>query len=253
MLYVCTVHFQTTRWIKRQLFFIDKNIKTEHRILSCVPSGYTNKDFYINSHYDPESKISYNHADKLNYLAKIVSLEARPDDIIVFLDGDAFPIRPIDEFISKKLEDYKLIAIQRKENDGDIQPHPSFAATTVGFWNEIDGDWNPGFTWKDIHNNEVSDTGANLLEKLLKNNIDWYPMTRTNRVNLHPLWFGIYDDIIYHHGAGYRPAISRLDLNLSEQTYDDFMASRQLRRNEKIKRRVFNKIRFNSRFYEYFL
>jgi hypothetical protein len=35
---------------------------------------------------------------------------------------------------------------------------------------------------------------------------------RTNRRNPHPLFFGVYGDVIYHHGAGFRLPISRVDL-----------------------------------------
>ena len=46
----------------------------------------------------------------------------------------------------------------------------------------------------------------------MKKKIDWYPMLRSNRRDLHPLWFGLYEDLIYHHGAGFRPPVSRADL-----------------------------------------
>ncbi|WP_143217872.1 hypothetical protein [Acidithiobacillus ferrivorans] len=214
-----------------------------------MPTGYINKAFYVASNYEPNSKISFNHADKLNYLARIVSLEANPEDIIIFLDGDAFPIAPIDDYILEKLSTHKLIAVQRLENDGDMQPHPSFSATTVGFWNEINGDWNPGFTWKDKYNNDVTDTGGNLLEKLVEGQIDWHPMIRTNKKNLHPLWFGVYDNMIYHHGAGYRSAVSRLDLNLHNKKESGFLASEQYRRNARLQHYMFMKIKYNQSFY----
>jgi len=102
VIYICTVHFNTTKWINRQLYFINKNINSDYRILGCLPYGYSNSKFYVSSYYNPNSIISYNHADKLNYLAKIVSMEANPDDIIIFLDGDAFPIAKIDDYIIDK-------------------------------------------------------------------------------------------------------------------------------------------------------
>jgi len=30
--------------------------------------------------------------------------------------------------------------------------------------------------------------------------------------NLHPVLFGVYDDVIYHHGAGFRRTLTRLDM-----------------------------------------
>jgi hypothetical protein len=57
----------------------------------------------------------------------------------------------------------------------------------------------------------VTDVGANLLKILQDKKIDWYPLLRSNINNLHPVFFGIYDRVIYHHGAGFREAITRLD------------------------------------------
>ena len=46
--------------------------------------------------------------------------------------------------------------------------------------------------------------GGNLLGLLEDAGIDWYPMLRTNKVNPHPLQFGVYEDLVYHHGGGFR-------------------------------------------------
>ncbi len=35
-------------------------------------------------------------------------------------------------------------------------------------------------------------------------------MLRSNTVDIDPLWFGIYGDAVYHHGAGSRPMVSFL-------------------------------------------
>ena len=37
--------------------------------------------------------------------------------------------------------------------------------------------------------------------------MEWGKMRRSNRVNLHPLLYAVYDGIVYHHGAGSRPSI----------------------------------------------
>ena len=46
--------------------------------------------------------------------------------------------------------------------------------------------------------------GGNLLGLLEERGIDWYPLLRTNKVNPHPLQFGVYGDLVYHHGGGFR-------------------------------------------------
>ena len=59
-----------------------------------------------------------------------------------------------------------LLAVKRLENNGDIQPHSLFCATTVGFWRQINGDWNYGYEWLNNQNRHVTDVGGNLLKIL---------------------------------------------------------------------------------------
>lgn len=253
MIYICTVHFGSEQWISRQDRYLRRNLDRDYRVMACVPPQRRRKTFYLESAYEPESEISFNHADKLNYLAGIVVSEAKPDDIIVFMDGDAFPIQALGGYLEQKLGRYPLIAVQRLENDGDIQPHPSFAATTVRFWREIAGDWNPGFEWADRHGRQVTDTGGNLLQKLNLHGAAWYPMLRSNRRNLHPLWFGIYDDVIYHHGAGYRKPVSRLDLNQTGTSIADYEKTEEYRRFARQHQRIFRSMAINRRFFKMFV
>ena len=83
--------------------------------------------------------------------------------------------------------------------------------TTVKFWKEIKGDWKAGYQWQDSAGEYITDVGGNLLGLLNKNNIKWLPMLRSNKKDLHKLWFGIYGDLVYHHGAGFRRPFSRSD------------------------------------------
>ena len=122
----------------------------------------------------------------------------------MFIDGDAFPIAPIGPFLRDKLERYPLVAVRRDENNGDPQPHPSFCVTTAGFWRGLPGDWRRGHTWTNPQGKQVTDVGGNLLGLLEDAGIEWYPMLRTNKVNPHPLQFGVYEDLVYHHGGGFR-------------------------------------------------
>jgi hypothetical protein len=147
------------------------------------------------------------HATKLNILADMVLLFAEDEDVLMFLDGDAFPINDIDDSLILRMMKHKLAAVQRIENNGDIQPHPSFCVTTVGFWKEIKGTWHRGFRWKDNQGDMVTDIGGNLLKILQDNKVDWYKMLRCNAKNLHPLAFGIYDHLVYHHGFGFRKGL----------------------------------------------
>jgi hypothetical protein len=122
----------------------------------------------------------------------------------MFIDGDAFPIAPIVPFLRQKLGQYPIVAVRRDENNGDPQPHPSFCVMRAGLWRELPGDWRRGHTWTNPQGKEVTDVGGNLLGILHDRGIEWYPMLRTNKVNPHPLQFGVYEDLVYHNGGGFR-------------------------------------------------
>lgn len=209
MIHIATVHYQTDKWIEIQLRYIKKYILDEYQIYAFLDGDAAkmkSRFFYACT----ESIQNQGHAIKLNILADIISFTANKNDILIFLDGDAFPIGNIMELVYNKIDTHKLLAIQRLENSGDIQPHPSFCATTVGFWEEIEGDWKKGYKWKNNLRN-VTDVGGNLLKILIEKQLDWYRLHKTSQLGEHPVWFGIYANMIYHHGSGFRKwSISRI-------------------------------------------
>lgn len=201
MIHIATVHYETDKWVDLQLRYIKLNIKQEYRIyafLSGAAIKHRNK-FYF-SCCEPIKP----HATKLNILADIICLTAAPNDVIMFIDGDAFPIAPLDDFINSSLEEFPLTAIQRIENLNSQQPHPSFCITKANFWRKINGDWN-----KDFKNNV--DVGGILYNKLKENNIYWGKIHRSNSLGTHKLFYGVYGNIIYHHVAGFRKPLTSFD------------------------------------------
>ena len=100
------------------------------------------------------------HIQKLNLLADQICATAAPDDMVLFIDGDAFPVGDIGTYLEEHLSAAPLVAIQRLENSGDPQPHPSFCATTVRFWREIQGDWGQGPQWITYDGRKRTDTGG---------------------------------------------------------------------------------------------
>lgn len=212
MIHVLTVHWKDDRWIDVQLRYLRRHVAEEYRVyafLNHLPAHHRKKFFYASQ--EPVKA----HPVKLNLLADVATAYADSgDDLLLFIDGDAFPVADVASWGREKLEEHPLLAVQRLENDGDRQPHPSFCLTTVGFWREIEGDWKPGHTWKNARGEEVTDVGGNLLGILEERETDWYPLRRTNTTDLHPLMFGVYDDVVYHHGAGFRPPAARIDIPL---------------------------------------
>ena len=60
---------------------------------------------------------------------------------------------------------------------------------------------------KDKYNN----WWGGVIEWMKKHNYEYYPIERSNKINLHPLYFGVYENLIYHHWAGSRRMITRQD------------------------------------------
>jgi len=212
MLHIATVHWQTDRWIDVQLKYLAQNLSQPYRVYAFLSenlASHSSKYFYACK----ENVAS--HAVKLNILADLITFSAQDlNDTLIFLDGDAFPIKPIDSFLSECLLYHPLAAIRRDENIVDQQPHPSFCVTTVGFWKSIKGDWKEGATWE-TPSGAITDVGGNLLQQLKSGGVSWLPILRSHSTPSHPLWFGVYGGIIYHHGSGFRIPISRVDRELA--------------------------------------
>ena len=213
MIHVVTVHWQSAKWIDPQLRYLERNIDQPFRVYAALEG--IDRDEWRRFHFAADLRGT--HPQKLKALAAIVLERADPDDILVFIDGDALPVRPIGAWMERSLATFPLAAVRRDENLGDRQPHPCFSFTTCGFWGEIRGDWGKGGTWTNSVGDTVTDVGGNLLHLLDDRGIDWLPLLRTNTVDKHPLWFAVYDHRIYHHGAGFRSRQSRLDLHSNNE------------------------------------
>jgi hypothetical protein len=208
MLYIATVHYKSPRWIEIQASYLRRHISVPFQTWSSLEGI----DRSYSSHFDRVLDQRGPHAGKLNHLALEICHVAADDDLIMFLDGDAFPIADPMPVVSDALENAPLVAVRRAENLDEPQPHPSFCVTTVGTWRSLPGDWSVGPVWPAVRGRRVSDVGANLLRTLELSGTSWVQLLRTNGSQLHPLYFGVYGDIVYHHGAGFRDSgLSRVD------------------------------------------
>src|SRR5271155_1339802 len=93
MVHVATVHWQNEGWIDIQLRYLNRHISEAFRVyafLNGIPEIHRAKYFY--SSCEPLRE----HAVKLNALAETIGKSSGDDgDVIIFLDGDAFPIADI--------------------------------------------------------------------------------------------------------------------------------------------------------------
>ncbi len=257
MIHVATVHWLTDRWIDVQLRRLERFAAREYLVyafLNGIDESYDARFHFV-------SRSAGRHAEKLNLLAERVGAEAADDDLLVFLDGDAFPVAELAPRLDEMLARRPLVAIRRDENLGEPQPHPSFCATTVGFWKEIGGDWSPGHRWQTTAGKMVTDVGGNLLGELERRGIEWEPLLRTNVRNLHPLWFGVYENLVYHHGAGFRRPMSRVDkeqvhhpsrvpvVRRLEYEWSKLQKWRRMRESERLSDLVFARLQSDDDFY----
>lgn len=201
MLYVATVHYRSPRWIEIQTDHLRRHISVPYQTWSSLE----HIDEAHGRHFDRIIDQRGSHAGKLNHLAMEIAQEAADEDLLMFLDGDAFPIADPIPFLTDALARAPLVAVRRAENADEPQPHPCFCVTTVGTWKRLPGDWTAGPTWRGAQGGRTTDVGGNLLRRLELSQTPWVAMLRSNRRNLDPLYFGIYEDIVYHHGAGFRP------------------------------------------------
>ncbi|MFZ0667337.1 MAG: hypothetical protein WAM97_16405 [Acidimicrobiales bacterium] len=208
MINVVTVHWLSPQWIPAQLEYLERNASAPFRVFASL-NGIEDESLRKRFYYVQDIEIE-DHPEKLNILAQVVIEQSKPEDIIIFLDGDAFPIQPLQPWLEETFKRHPLVAVQRYENCKDTRPHPSFCATTVGFWKELGCDWTPR-DWVTETGALFLDAGGKLCDQLSENDVDWLPLRRTNTVDLHQLWYAVYGHKIYHHGAGFRNRVSKVD------------------------------------------
>jgi hypothetical protein len=200
VLYIASVHYKSPRWIEIQTRFIREHVTVPHQTWSSLEG--IDPSYAV--HFDRILEQRGSHAGKLNHMAMEISQEASDDDLLMFLDGDAFPIADPMPLVERALSTAGLVAVRRAENAQEPQPHPCFCVTTLGTWRALPGDWTAGPTWPGARGKPTTDVGANLLRRLELTGTPWVEVLRSNGHDLDPLYFALYGDVVYHHGAGFR-------------------------------------------------
>jgi hypothetical protein len=200
MLYIATAHYRSPRWIEIQARYLREHISVPFQTwgsIEGIDPGY-------GAHFDRVIVQLGPHAGKLNHLALEIMQEAADEDLIMFLDGDAFPIADPMPTIERALEQASLVAVRRAENLDEPQPHPCFCVTSAATWRALPGDWSAGPTWIGPRGMPRTDVGGALMRRLELTHTPWVDLLRSNRHDLDPIFFAIYGDIVYHHGSGFR-------------------------------------------------
>ncbi len=86
MLHVATVHWASPRWIEIQTRHLREHISVPYRTWTSLQGI----DPSYGAHFDHVIDQAGPHYGKLNNLAAEISHQAQDDDLLMFLDGDAF-------------------------------------------------------------------------------------------------------------------------------------------------------------------
>jgi len=199
-------------WLSLQTKFISKNtgdydfgvylntIKNKSLFRNCIIIGQNDervKDGRLSHRNGLRASINYFREHHLEY------------DAFCILDSDCFPIRKGWVKDLKKIvrdKNLKFAAIMRLEN-GEMFPHPSGIFIPREHIFEDIFHFPPEMGTEDYKNivdgTPIADTGS-AMTFWENGNLIGHPLVRSNVINLHPLYAGIYGDMLYHHGLGSR-------------------------------------------------
>jgi hypothetical protein len=257
--HIAAVHCRDVRWLPIQARGFARHTPAGYRICvahdGLVPSGLEAVEPLVDARgliaprgWDPGSKPTM-----LEALADAIAESADEDDVLVFVHGDTLPIGDWVPMVERTLAEYPLTAVRRAENVEEPWPHACFCATTVGFWKRLGGSWANGPTWTGADKREVTDHGAVLWRQLADGGHDWLPILRTNGADPHPLFFAIYGETIYHHGAGFRTPMSRRDAMEVQARWpaplNPPVRWLRARRNGHLSRRMYKRVRDDPEFH----
>jgi len=220
MIHIVTINWSTDRWIDIQLNSFKKWINTPYKVYTRLGNmdekiyeKHKDKYFFCcKGKVGEKSHVTDGYKEVLPKVRENLS----KGDLIMFIDSDAFLIDDISK-LSNKIEEHMFFAAEEPnhETDGVFKnPHPMFYLLKGDYFLESD--------LEDYMKTVMIDEGGNwwgsVTTWLRKNNLKYSPLKRTNKVNLHQLYFAIYEDVIYHHWAGSRRMITRPDRKRHEDT-----------------------------------
>tara|TARA_Y100000034_G_scaffold115529_2_gene152806 strand:+ start:3300 stop:4121 length:822 start_codon:yes stop_codon:yes gene_type:complete len=269
MIYIVTIHHDTDKFIDLQEKYYKRYTTEEYKIYAGLSNANNEKYYndktngkYKDFHFVDLNEVHNQHWYRMNYLVQeIIKNESNfaEDDLLIFTDGDAFPVYEWEPTIRQQLEEptVEVVAIQRSENPEPAlndqfkpYPHPCFFATKMNFWTKN------RLTWS-LHPPQIETAGPILKLWLAKHGFTYKPLLRSNIYNIHPLYFGIYGDIIYHHGAGNREVYDSIDIwprvGLNPGVDLDLRYPNILRVNKKLSNLIFEEIIEDDNFINVYL
>jgi hypothetical protein len=194
-----------TEWCKIQSSFLDKTSSDSSLTkLAVVANDCEDLSLYKKYGYIVLKQDSNTHRPgivaALDYFQNQTNLP-----YFCLLDSDAWPIDSKWVDLCIEWSNYVTntnvpkigVAAFRPENL-DFFPHPCIFFIKREFINKPRSFYKTEIPNRNVLGDDFVDTFSELKS-------DWfYPLLRSNKVNLHPIVGGIYSNIFYHHGAGSR-------------------------------------------------
>ena len=208
MINIITTIFGRDDWLEIQAQHLQKYTKEPYTV-HCFLDGNLNKsaediDNLYNHYpcYQFYRVMGGEHYTQVNECVRVISPQLTNEDIILFLDCDAFPCdKNWQKTVRENLSTHDITAVVMRENYhmddsyNDI-PHLCFFATTKQIWEENSLEW--GLERK------YQNPQRGMLDRINAANLTIKEFNRTNEFDAHRVCFGIYGDIVYHHACGIR-------------------------------------------------
>jgi len=220
MIHILTLHFGTPAWLDIQKKYILNYTDPEKYKLWMgkynldIPPDFDLPDNWelidLDEKYPKEKKNEHYLQAEWMY-ESILRHEMEDDDVIIFMDNDAFPCvtQEWTKIVTEALEENQVFALLQFENRGIAQPdqyHPypdlCFFATTKKNKREFNLEWG---LFEPFHQNP----GFGMADRIRDANCTIGTIRRTNVFNFHNVMFGVYGNMIYHQACGSRAIIGR--------------------------------------------
>lgn len=167
---------------------------------------------------------SFEHAHYLDQLAAIAFADGAAR--IGTLDVDSFPVAEdwLDRSDAMLDQGAALVGVLRRENGDVAAPHPSFMYFDRGLYERhrptfgLMRDDPRGAAFLKASGQPRLDTGAGYAVTLFEQKLRWAALTRSNKVDDHPLMAGVYGDMIFHFGGGSRDKVFSVDVSRARRT-----------------------------------
>lgn len=207
-----SVHFKTDFWLPIQTCFIGQHTHDYEYVVHLNnvenPSAFNNVKVVGSNN----ENLEMHHSHSLGLKSLVEYFKSTDSDYFLILDSDCFPIQRWQDRLHVRMgqtKRHKAIVVRCETMS--LVAHPSVIYLRR---EDLDSfDFNDQLMPPDLLGNRwMSPIGAIDIK-------DFYPLTRTNVWNPHPVYAGVYCHMFYHHGCGSRPPIGGFhyyDIQLAE-------------------------------------